>query len=258
MHITCIGLNHKTAPVAAREKLAFTQKQQPEFLRQLRSQGLAEEGVVLSTCNRVELYTLSDPSSSEEIRSRLLSFHELRLEDLGDCLYEHTQAGSVEHLFGVASGLDSMIVGETEILGQVKSAYEAALDSGTTGKVLNQLFQRALNTAKEVRTRTGIGEGTVSVGGAAVHLAEKIFTQLSGKRVVVVGAGAMGQAVLQSLVGRGVRAVVVSNRRLDRARDLAQAHGATAVQLDADLDYLLDPDIAICSTACPVPVIHEN
>lgn len=248
MNILCAGINHQLAPVEVREKFAVPQGEISEVLRAARRiEGLAG-AVVLSTCNRVELYAASlCPAVAFPGISRLLQ------ERAGTCvpLYTHDTPRTVRHLFRVASGLDSMVLGETEILGQVKQAYSLASELGATTRHLHKLFQQAFRVAKRVRTETRITRGATSVGAVAVELAGKIFGQLEGRRVMILGAGETSEKTARSLVSRGVRTVIVSNRTFERAAALAEAVGGMAIHFDHWERAFPDVDILICSTSAP-------
>ena len=252
-HIVVIGLNHRSAPVELRERLAVRHDDLPKILRRLRGDVGLQEAAVLSTCNRVEIYGTVGALQGAVPRLAAFLGEHARLDpgSLDGRLYHHVEPDSVRHLFTVTSGLDSMVLGEAEILHQVKTAYEAARACGATGKVFNVLFQRALNAAKAVRTRTGIGEGCTSVGSVAVELTQKIFGPLSGTTVVLVGAGKLGGLTLQRLGVRGVRDVRVLNRSPERAGELASVYGARAGRLEELPAQLVDADILITSTSAP-------
>jgi glutamyl-tRNA reductase len=251
MHIIVVGLNHRAAPLDVREQVAFGPDQiSPALLRLQRDHGL-HEAAILSTCNRVELYaSASDVPGTVERLSRFLSIHSgLPVGGLRARLYSFSEPASVRHLFSVASGLDSMVLGEAEILRQVKDAYEWARGSGTAGKAFNALFQRAFNAAKTVRAQTGIGQGQVSIGSVAVELAEKIFKQLSGATVLVIGVGKIGFLTLKRLTQRGVREVRIMNRSLERAVTAADTLGGRALPWERLSEQLAEVDLVITSTA---------
>lgn len=255
MNILCAGLNHQNAPVEIRERFAVGGGQLRETLDAVRGiDGLAG-AVILSTCNRVEFYTSSVcPVRAFDGLKALLhdrTGHEAPL-------YFHDTLRSVRHLFRVASGLDSMVLGETEILGQVKKAYSAAAELGATTSHLNKLFQHAFRVAKHVRTETLITRGATSVGAVAVELAGKIFGDLSGRRVMILGAGETSERTARSLVSRGVRTVIVSNRTFDRAARLAEEIGGLAIHFDHWQNAFSDVDILICSTAAPHPILTRE
>jgi len=258
MTIRVTGLNHQTAPVQVREALAFPKNRIPDALASLREMHGAEEAVILSTCNRVEVYVAGREALDEGLAAAFLAkFHGVWPETFAQHLYTREQGEAVAHLFRVASGLDSLVVGEAQITGQVKQAYEAAAEQGASGLVLHRLFQQALSVAKRVRSCTEIGAGRASVGSVAVELAGHIFESLTGRTVLVVGAGEMGEAVAKSLHGAGVSATMVANRTFSRAEALAQSWGGTAVHFDRLGEYLPRADIVICSTDAPHFVIRQ-
>jgi glutamyl-tRNA reductase len=250
MGIVVIGLSHRTAPVDVRERFAVPESEASTLLENLRSQGMIKEGVVLSTCNRMELYAATQDGTSEPI-APLKAFLEERAGagPLGGKLYALGEPASLEHLFKVACGLDSMLLGETEILGQLKAAYETAKQHKHTAALLNKAFQRAFNVAKHVRTETNIQRGSVSVASAAVEMAERIFTSLGEKQVMVIGAGDTGEKTARALKSRGATGITVTNRSFDRAQALAAALGGNAVPLDRWEEVFATIDIVISSTA---------
>jgi len=251
MHIVVIGVNHQSAPIELRERLAFHPDDLPEAFARLRTDYGVQESLILSTCNRVEIYaSVPDLSrTSDDLRSYLGRRGNVEKEALNTSIYRYAEPDSIAHLFSVASGLDSMVLGEGEILGQVKHAYERAKTHGATGKVLNVLFQKAINTAKAVRTQTAIGCGHASVGTLAVDLAEKIFGDLANQRVLLIGAGKIGELTLKHLLVRGMGEVKVMNRSPSRAQDLALAYGALPVSF-LELDtQIAEADIVIASTS---------
>lgn len=246
MNIFCIGISHRNASVSLRERFALEEGSLPSFLSLLRREAALDEAVMLSTCNRVEIYGLSD-----DVESAARTCADLLQKSAGieAEFYRRDRAEGARHLFRVVCGLDSMVVGETEILGQVKDAYAKALENGATGAALNRLFQQAFRVAKQVRTETGITRGAVSVGSVAVELAEKIFGDLAGCRVLLLGAGKAGARVARSLQSRGVRRLVLSNRTFERAAELARVLGGMALHFDQWQSALGDVDIVISSTA---------
>jgi len=246
MNIFCIGINHRSAGVSLRERFAVEEGSLPSLITELRREAALAEAVVLSTCNRVEIYGLSpDAESAARSCADLLQ----RSAGVETEFYRCERAEGARHLFRVVCGLDSMVVGETEILGQVKDAYAVALENGATGAALNRLFQQAFRVAKQVRTETGITRGAVSVGSVAVELAEKIFGDLAGCRVLLLGAGKAGARVARSLQSRGVSRLVLSNRTFGRAAELARELGGMALHFDQWHSALPDVDIVISSTA---------
>lgn len=254
-----IGLSHRTAPVTLRERFAFNEARVPAALQMLRDAGLADEAVILSTCNRVELYaatTLEPRHAFADLRAFLVRCHDYR-DPLTDELYSLTEPQSVEHLFRVACGLDSMVLGETEILGQLKKAYEFALQHGHTGPILNKAFQKAFNVAKHIRTETNIQRGSISVGSVAVELAEKIFSSLDDRQVMVIGAGDTSEKTARALLSRGARSILVSNRSYERAAALAAELGGTAVHFEEWSASFAEVDIVISSTSAPHYVLDR-
>ena len=252
MNIQVTGLNHRTAPVAVREALAFAAARLPEALAALAATEGVGEAVILSTCNRVEVYTSSVEAPPPDLAARFLSsFHGVWPETFQAHLFRHEGREAARHLFRVACGLDSMVVGEAQVTGQVRAAYEAAAAAGTAGRALHRLFQQALAAAKRVRTDTGIGAGRASVGSVAVELAQRIFESLGGKTVLVIGAGEMGASVVAALRAAGAEATLVANRTYARAVELAATWGGRAVPFDALADHLAAADIVISSTDAP-------
>jgi glutamyl-tRNA reductase len=246
--------------VELRERFAFTEAQVPEALRQLRESGIITEGVVLSTCNRVEIYAATalvpDDSFFAKVKKFLIEHHAYDGE-LGDELYTFAEPHSLHHLFKVAAGLDSMVIGETEIFGQLKRAYDLAFTSKHTGARLNKAFQRAFNVAKHIRTETNIQRGSVSVMSAAVELAEKIFTSLSEHEILVIGAGETSEKTARALQSRGVQKITVTNRTPERAVALAAELGGRAVPWEQWPDEFERIDIAVSSTAAPHHILDR-
>jgi glutamyl-tRNA reductase len=259
MPILVLGLSHHTAPVTLRERFAFVEARVPEALQRLRESGLAEEAVILSTCNRVEIYAatrLGPKEAFPELLDFLKSCHEYR-DPLTDEVYRLAEPQSVEHLFRVAAGLDSMVLGETEILGQLKKAYDLALRHGHTGGALNKAFQRAFYVAKHLRTSTQIQRGATSVAAVAVELAEKIFNSLKDRQVMVLGAGDTSEKAARALLSRGAHSVLVSNRSFDRAEALARELGGRAIHFDDWAQEFRRIDIVISSTSAPHYVLDR-
>jgi glutamyl-tRNA reductase len=257
--IVVIGLNHRTAPVTVRERFAIAEGSVPNLVEQLRATGMAEEAVVLSTCNRVELYVATnlDPMASFDSLKRFLKDFQHYEEPIGNELFNLGEPHSVEHLFKVASGLDSMILGETEILGQLKKAYEVALRHNHSGARLNKAFQKAFNVAKQIRTETQIQRGSISVGSVAVELAEKIFSSIEGRQVMVLGAGDTSEKTARSLKSRGAGNIFVSNRSYERAVDLALEFGGKAIPFGEWDGVFAEIDILISSTSAPHYVLDR-
>jgi glutamyl-tRNA reductase len=253
-----LGLNHRSAPLDVREKLAVAPARLAEFLHSLKA-GYPVDGIVaLSTCNRTEIYvqTHNRLAARDSITSQLLRQSEFN--GLDSCLYYHESENCVQHLFRVASGLDSMVKGENEILGQVKQAYLAAQQNGFTGKLLNVLFQRSLFVGKRVRTETALSVGAGSVGSVAVSVAQRIFSDLHERTVMILGAGEMAEITAKHLLSQKVRSLIVANRTFDRACELAALIGGTAMHFDEGLRQMGVADIVICSTAAPHPILHAE
>jgi len=257
--IVVLGLSHHSSPVELRERFAFAEARIPAVLQLMREERIVDEAVILSTCNRVEIYastSLDSPKAFAELREFLVSCHDYR-DPLTDELYTLNEPQSVHHLFKVACGLDSMVLGETEILGQLKKAYDLALQHKQTGPRLNKAFQRAFNVAKHVRTETSIQRGSISVGSVAVELAEKIFSSLEGRHVMVIGAGDTSEKTARALMSRGAKSIVVANRSIERAQTLAAEFGGRAVNFDDWTNEFAHIDIAISSTSAPHHILNR-
>lgn len=259
MPVVVLGLSHHSAPVELREKFAFPGHSVVSCLNELRQAGLVEEAVILSTCNRVEIYASADQERGETLCKALQDF---MLQNRGyegqaphGSFYSMVEPHSIEHLFKVASGLDSMILGETEILGQLKQAYNLSLQEKHTGRRLNKIFQKAFNISKQIRSETNIQRGSTSVGSVAVELAEKIFSDLRDRRVMVVGAGDTSEKTARSLVSRGAQSIMVANRTYDKAIELAERLNGRAIKFDHWMDEFPSVDIVISSTAAPHYII---
>jgi glutamyl-tRNA reductase len=256
MAFNILGINHKTAPVALREKVAFSEERLLAALRTLRLEVGVAEAVILSTCNRTEVYWAGSASGAE--LSRWLERHHGHNLDLASSLYVHQEQRAVEHAFTVASGLDSMVLGEAQILGQLKDAYRVAQEAGSTGPALNKLFQAAFSAAKRVRSQTRIGENAVSIASAIVSLARRVYSDLSAHTALMVGAGDMNALAARHFMSAGVKRMVIANRTLSRAQSLAAELKAHAAGLD-DLDReLAQADIVISCTASLVPLITKS
>lgn len=260
MKILIIGLNHKTANVETRERLAFNGHKLEEGIFGLKKIPEIKEVAVLSTCNRVELYTCvsNTASAAENIKNFLSGFHNVARSDFEKSLYIHTDIDAIKHIFRVSSSLDSMVVGEPQILGQLKDAFDFALSKKTTGVLLNKLMKKAISTAKRVRTETKIAENAVSISFAAVELAKKIFTDLSGKSFMLLGAGEMAELAARHLVNNGVTDVKVANRTYERGCELAKEFNGRAVKFEEFLNELIHTDIVICSTGAPTYVLLKD
>jgi glutamyl-tRNA reductase len=256
--IVLLGVNHKKTPLKVREKLALTggYEEPLDKLRQL--EGLREY-YLLSTCNRVEiLFTCREPERMRIEVLDLLFAGKITREEITDCIYTYEDKEAVNHLFMVSSSLDSMIVGESQILGQLKEAFRHAAEKKTAGLILNKLLHKSFSVAKRVRTETRIGASAVSISYAAVELGKKIFGDLKGKRVMLVGAGEMAELAAEHLVGQGIEEVVVANRTLERAMKLATRFNGRAVGLDELVEQLIDVDIIISSTGAEGLVLFKK
>lgn len=254
-----VGLNHKIADVDVREKLAFNGPKLEEGLTRFRELPEVDEAVILSTCNRVELYAnvRDTEKASEAVRTFLSEFHNINKGSLDNALYIYDDMQAVRHIFRVASSLDSMVVGEPQILGQLKAAFELALSKKTTGVLLNKLLKKAISVAKRVRTETRIAENAVSISFAAVELAKKIFTDLSKRVFMLLGAGEMAELAAKHLISSGVKEVLVSNRTYNRACDLAKEFNGRPVPFDDFIREMARTDIVICSTGAPNYILSK-
>jgi glutamyl-tRNA reductase len=260
MRLLLVGLSHRTAPVELREQVDFSRGDIGEAVSTLAARVRSGEGVIVSTCNRVEIYTEadSDEAARDEVAAFLSEYHGISRERLESHLYARSDADVARHLFRVAAGLDSLVVGEPQILGQVKSAYELAADKQTTGGALNRLFHAAFAAAKRVRTETGLAEGAVSVSYAAISLAKKIFGRLEGLSVLILGAGEMAELTATHLKGQNVRSLVVASRTLANAEALAQAVGGAAVPWAKMPEALAGADIVVTATGAAEPVLTRE
>lgn len=261
MDVFTLGLNHKTTPLSLRERLSFAERDLPKALGELRQLPGMSESLVLSTCNRVEIYGGTEPGLApipvDEVTDWLTGhFHIDPADRKAIQFYRKDSEDTVRHLFRVVSGMDSMVLGETEIFGQVKRAYQIAQDSGATGTSLNRLFQRAFRVGKTIRSESSIQHGATSVGAVAVELAARMFGDLNRCRVMVLGAGEQSRITAQSLVSRGANQLFVSNRSYDKAQELARDMGGRAVRFDAWEHEIGSIDIVISSTSAPHYVLH--
>jgi glutamyl-tRNA reductase len=256
--VALIGCNHLTAPVELRERIVFSTQQALQAADDLRHQGILEEAVVLSTCNRSELYGVPgdlSASATEAMEEYFTSFHQIPRGELHGRLYRWTGPEAVRHLYRVAAGLDSMLLGEAEILGQLRSAYNQALDHGATGPVLNRMFQGALEVGKRVRSETEVGARPMSVALAGVKLAERVFGNLKGHSALILGAGAVAEQVVEHMRARGIGNLRVVNRSFNRAAELAQRVGGEAVAWESLESVLGMPDILVTSVTAGGPVL---
>ena len=260
MEIVLVGLNHRSAPVEVRERVSFTNEQARQAAEELRSRGILHETLVLSTCNRSEVYGVPPESTRESavaLSSYLSSFHSVQLELLSPSLYHHYDRHAIRHLFRVASGLDSMMLGEAEILGQVREAYRIAYEHGTTGPVLNRLFQGALEVGKRVRSETELGTRPMSVASAGVKLAERIFGKLRERTALVLGAGMISEQVISQLRDRDIARLFVMNRSLERADHLARQFSGKVIAWEDWESALTLPDVIVSSVSAEEPVLKR-
>lgn len=258
MFLVAVGLNHKTAPVEVREQLSFPEHELADALQKLRSQEAVEGCIILSTCNRTEIY-----AAVLDVKKGLANIKQFMAECLHDDLceidnyiYVHTLYDTVHHLFRVAAGLDSMILGETQILGQVRTAYQNACELGATNRILNTLFQQAVSVGKRVRTDTEIDRNAVSISYAAVELSRQIFDDLTGRSILIIGAGKMSELTAKHLVANGVTSVLVANRSYENAVQLAQQFGGEAIKFDNLFDHMVNADIVISATSARNTIIR--
>lgn len=262
MQLIAFGINHKSAAVEVRERVAFAPEQVPEALQDARQRLNLDEVVILSTCNRTEIYAcLADGDRGlalARLAEWLADYHHLSAGELAQAAYLHAEDAALVHLAKVASGLDSMILGEPQIFGQLKSAYAVASEAGTLGGELDRALQKVFSIAKRVRTDTAIGENPVSVAYAAVDLAKHIFADLDRCSALLVGAGETIELVARHLLEAGVRRIVIANRTLGRARELGQKFGAEAVMLADIPEELVSADIVISSTASQLPILGKG
>ncbi|WP_339673110.1 glutamyl-tRNA reductase [Dasania marina] len=271
MALLALGINHKSAHVSLRERVAFAPEQMTEALQDLLTTAAIDEAVILSTCNRTEIFAVigregdsaegdnaEGDAASQRILQWLADYHHLSLADLQACYYEHHQEQALRHMVAVSSGLDSMVLGEPQIFGQMKSAYAVAQEAGAINSQLYNVFPHVFSLAKKVRTDTAIGENPVSVAFAAVTLSRHIFSDLSNTSALLIGAGETIELVARHLFENGVGSIVVANRTLGRARELAQQFGAEAVLLSEIPEQLVNADIVISSTGSQLPILGKG
>lgn len=258
MALIALGINHKTAPVEIREKVAFSPESVPSALRELAKRGTIEEGAILSTCNRMELYCGLPGERVTELVKWLGEFHNIPPQDLEPYIYTHPDHDAVRHMLRVASGLDSLVLGEPQILGQMKQAYNAAQGAGTVGVLLNRLFQHTFQVAKQVRTDTAIGTSAVSVAFAAVSLAKQIFSDLRRHTALLIGAGETIELVARHLNENGIGRIIIANRTVERAHALAAEFNGFAISLTEIPAHLAEADVVISSTASPLPILGKG
>ena len=258
MSLITLGINHKTAPLELRERLAFTPQTLPEALQSLKKLAHIEEASILSTCNRTELYCVTSEDNDRAIIQWFSHFHGLDEDQIKEHLYLHAHEETIRHAMEVASGLDSMVLGEPQIAGQMKDAYAMANENGTIGLLLGKLYQRAFAVSKQVRTDTDIGSSPVSVAFAAVSLAKQIFGDLSQTTVLMVGAGETIELAARHLHSQGVNKIIIANRSVERAQKLADEFQGEAINLQSISEHLHRSDIVIASTASPLPIIGKG
>jgi glutamyl-tRNA reductase len=262
MKLIIVGLNHRTAPVGVREKVSFSRETIGDSLRRLTHEFGLNEGVILSTCNRVEVLALSHDQDMDkgvlQVKRFLAESSSIPLETLDEHLYSYCGADAVRHLFRVGAGLDSMVLGEPQILGQVKDSYAYAVEHDSAGVIVNKLYHKAFSVAKRIRTETKIGEAAVSISFAAVELAKKIFGDLSGNTVMLLGAGEMAELAAKHLLRAGIRELMVANRTYERAIDFVKEFGGTAIMFREFPHHLKNVDIVIASTGAKTFIIREE
>jgi glutamyl-tRNA reductase len=251
--IFTLGINHHSAPLAIRERVAFNAEKLHGALADLTHSQSVKEVAILSTCNRTEIYCSAE--TPELVIDWLSRYHQVDRADLAPYLYTHDQPDAIRHAFRVACGLDSMVIGEPQILGQMKDAVRVAEESGTLGTQLHKLFQRSFSVAKEVRSTTAIGANIVSMAAAGVHLAERIFESVEEQRILFIGAGEMIELCAAHFCARQPKQVTIANRTLERGRVLAERYNGTAIRLDELAEHLAQHDIIVSCTASPLPII---
>src|ERR1051325_250255 len=262
MSIVLVGVNHKTAPIEVRELLAFSDEACTDGLRRLVDGEIVREGLIVSTCNRVEILSATTSDNIANGTARITQFLDFNRQlppgFLNKHLYSHTDDEAVRHLFRVASSLDSMVVGEPQVLGQVRHAYSLAVEAGTAGRVLNRLVHHTFRVAKRVRTETGIAANAVSISYTAVELGKKTFDSLKGHTILLIGAGEMAELSARHLLNAGASRLLITNRTDEAANRLASEFGGTAAPFEELEKTLADADIVICSTGAPTYVVTEE
>ena len=258
MALLAFGLNHTTAPLEVREKVTFGNEVLPEALAELTGNTGIDEAAILSTCNRTEIYCTLDAVDAGWPIDWFSGFHGCKKNELHDYIYTHPDAGAVKHVLRVASGLDSMVVGEPQVLGQLKQAYHTALQTGCIGKMLNRLFQHSFRVAKDVRSNTMIGNHPVSVAYSAVRLARQIFGDLSRQTALLIGAGETIELAAKHLHDNGLHKMIIANRTPERTQNLAQQYSAYAISLDEIPRHLDEADVVISSTASRLPILRKD
>ena len=258
MHVLSIGLNHTTAPVEVRERAAFAAEYLDDALKDIAKCSGIDEATILSTCNRTEIYCQTPNTNINVVSQWLCDFHQLNHSDVVPYLYSFPGQDAVKHAFRVASGLDSMVIGEPQILGQMKTAFATAHKNGNTGKVLNRLFQHTFSVAKEIRTSTSIGSHAVSIAYAAVNLSKQIFSDISKQTVLLIGAGETIELTCRHLYRQGVRNIIIANRTVSRAEELANEFNAQAISLHELSTRLPEADMVFSSTASTLPILGKG
>ncbi|MDX2319208.1 MAG: glutamyl-tRNA reductase [Moritella sp.] len=258
MTLLALGINHNTAPVSLREKVAFSPDNIEDAFASIMGNRVASEAVIVSTCNRTEIYCKIEQGLPERVSQWLVDFHHLPADELAACTYRYYDADAVHHLMRVAGGLDSLVLGEPQILGQIKQAFAKAKQLDSVSQTLDKLFQKTFTAAKRVRTETDIGANAVSVAFAAVSLSKHIFDDLSKTRVLLIGAGETIDLVATHLAEQNVSEMMVANRTVSRAQALGDKFGATTFTLEEIPQHLHNADIVISSTASPLPIIGKG
>ncbi len=258
MTLLAFGINHKTAPVDIREKVAFPPDSINAALQDILSCAAVSEAAIVSTCNRTELYVGIDDESDRSVIEWFRNYHNLSAKELDPYLFLHSENAAVQHVLRVASGLDSLVLGEPQILGQIKDAYQKASAAGAIGQQLNRLFQHTFSVAKQVRTETAIGASPVSVAFAAVSLSKQIFADVSEHTALLIGAGETIELVARHLHEQGINKIIVANRTVERAQELAKLFEGEAIALADIPERLVDADIIISSTASQLPILGKG
>ena len=258
MAIVAYGLNHATAPIDLREKVNFGNEVVPDALHELKNQSGIQEAAILSTCNRTEIYCSVDQEDNHNPVHWLHDYHGMKQDQLKPFMYTHPQENAVRHVLRVASGLDSMVLGEPQVLGQLKTAYQNAVNAGSIGHQLNRLFQHSFHVAKEVRSNTAIGSHPVSVAYAAVRLAQQIFGDLSNQTALLIGAGETIELAAKHLSDNGLNRMIIANRTLERSQKLANEYSVYAIQIGDIPKHLAEADIVISSTASQLPILGKG
>ncbi|MEX1664930.1 glutamyl-tRNA reductase [Zhongshania arctica] len=261
MNLLVIGINHNSAPISVRERVAFVPEQMEQALKDALDCTGVSELAILSTCNRTELYGIAEDDSDAAATSMLdwlSAYHHIDRAELNACIYDHRRDGALRHMMEVAAGLDSMVLGEPQIFGQMKSAYALAVDAGTANGILHRIFAHVFSVAKRVRTDTGVGENPVSVAYAAVNLTQHVFSSLSSCTALLIGAGETIELVARHLHDKGIKRIIIANRTLERAREVAQKFGAEAVMLSDIPQSLVGADIVVASTASQLPILGKG